>query len=182
MSAIECILRVLCWIDQRGDPSGRLFTATPAEIELAAAWRGKPGVLVTALIETGWIDDTAHGLRWHDYHRLNGDAIKARNKQRRRRANTGDTRGGTKGGTPGGNNRGDPRGYDRGTSESGKILKDLPRLQSADAPGAADAPQRAAPNPKPEPAEPLPTPPGPLTLPPHPALSRLASAHPPAKA
>ncbi len=87
MCAAECVARILCWLDDRGDPKGRIHDATDDDVELAAGWVGKPGVLVGALVSTGWIDRTPAGMEWHDYGSLNRltltDRIKKLGRDRR---------------------------------------------------------------------------------------------------
>lgn len=88
MSGAECVCRVLCWLDDRGDPKGRIHDATADEVELAAGWVGKPGVLVSALVKSGWIDETPAGMEWHDYGSLNRltltDRLKKQDRDRRK--------------------------------------------------------------------------------------------------
>lgn len=146
MSGIEHVLRILCWVDSLDDPSGRLYEKSARDIELAAQWDGPPGALVSALIQTGWIDETPDGMRWHDYFSMNGNAIADRVKKRRRRGDhppgdKGDKRGddrGDKTGDKTGDNKGDSGGDKRGASGSGsgEILTDLPALRNAAGPTA----------------------------------------------
>lgn len=142
MSGIEHVLRILCWIDTLDDPSGRLYDKTHHDVELAAQWDGPPGALVSALIATGWIDKDEHGMRWHDYFRMNGNAISDRVKKRRRRGDhppgdKGDKRGDDRGDKTG-DKTGDSKGDNRGASGSGsgEILTDLPALRNAAGPTA----------------------------------------------
>lgn len=137
MCGIEYVLRILTWVDSLDDPSGRLYGQTPHSIELAAQWDGPPGALVKALIETGWIDETPDGMRWHDYWRMNGIAIADRVKKRRKRGDTsphptGDGRGDSKGDKTG-DSTGDTSGASGSGSGSGGLLRESPPQRADDA-------------------------------------------------
>lgn len=168
MSAIECVGRILCWLDDRGDPRGRFHDATADDVELAAGWVGKPGVLVDALVATGWIDREPAGMAWHDYGSLNRitltDRLKKLDRDRRsspesvggRPRKTGDQRG-DQTRDQSGDQRQDQRGASE--SESGDSSKESPgqeharpRARGAQAPAAT-----ADPDPKPASPGTLPT-------------------------
>lgn len=74
----ECIARALAFLDGRGDPAGSLAGLDDGDLELEAGWNGKPGLLVQALVECGWIDVTPDGRWWHDFGAFNAKAIAAR--------------------------------------------------------------------------------------------------------
>jgi hypothetical protein len=82
----ECVGRILAWLDTCDDPHGTLPGTEPREdVELAAGWEGKPGLLWDALVGAGWVVQAAGAWRWHDYAALNGFVIQARNRKRRER-------------------------------------------------------------------------------------------------
>lgn len=141
MSAAELLCRVLCWLDTRSDPHGRMYDVKPEEVERAAQWVGDPGLLVSALVATGWIDQDPQGLRWHGYASLNRITITDRNKKRDKRGdNPGDSR------TKTGDRTGDKRSKTGASvSESGDSSEGIPRTQSARATlGALSGPPVAA--------------------------------------
>lgn len=82
MTAAEHGALVLAFLDSRDDPEGHFDGRTKeniAEVEDAAHWTGKPGVLWNALVESGWIDVPHSGRpRWHDYGSWNRLTITAR--------------------------------------------------------------------------------------------------------
>ncbi len=132
LCGIEGVCRVLCWLDKRGDPAGRMFGVSVEEIEFVAGWGGVNGAFVKCLVETGWVDETPEGLRWHDYGALNRLTLTDRAKKRRVRGQPG----GQEGGRPGGQtskNRGTDGGTDRGRPcpSPGDPQKDLPGQERA---------------------------------------------------
>lgn len=138
MSGAECICRILCWLDNRDDPHGRMYGVASSEIELSAQWTGVAGALVTALLDTEWIVRDAGGLRWHDYASLNRITISDRVKKRDKR------------GDAAGDKEGDKRHKVRdrtGASVSGSgdssegIPSERPLAPSARAPERTDQPK-----------------------------------------
>lgn len=173
MSGAELLCRVLCWLDTRSDPHGRMYDVKPEDVEQAAQWVGEPGVLVSALIDTGWIDQDPQGMRWHGYASLNRLTINDRNKKRDRRGDnlgdsepdSGDKKGdrGPKMGDRMGDKRsetGDRKGDNLGdkraktgasVSESGRSSEGSPRTSDARASrGALEGPPVAAREAEPE--------------------------------
>lgn len=143
MSAIEHVLRILCWLDNRGDPLGHLNDVTASDIARAAHFTGDPEAFVSALIATGWIDKTDDGMRWHDYGSLNRITLRDRQKKRMKR---GDRRGDRQGDRRGDQTRdqaGDQSGDRRGASESGDPSEGSPQTRARGAPGGAPAARSA---------------------------------------
>ena len=179
MSGAELLGRLLCWLDTRGDPHGRMYDAGADAIALAAHWTGDPGVFVDALVKTGWLDRDPQGLRWHGYGSLNGITLRDRQKKRRKRGDdAGDTQGDKRRDEVGdkrakvGDGQGDRLGAS--VSESGDSSEGIP--SDARARGASGAPaSRGLAEPK------TGEPPVPRLFPPHPAVARLAAAPPPAR-
>lgn len=170
MSGAELVCRVLCWLDSRGDPHGRMYGVSVEELERAAQWTGAKGALVAALIATKWIDQDDAGMRWHGYGSLNRITLSDRKKKQAKRGDevgdrTGDRRG-DKQGDEVGDNRGDigaKVGDKQGASvsESGRSSEGSPRTQSARANlGALGGPPVAR-----REATPDPNPPRPLGMP-----------------
>lgn len=123
MCAAECVARILCWLDDRCDPKGRIHDATADDVELAAGWVGKPGALVEALVSTGWIDRTPAGMEWHDYGSLNRITLSDRLKKQGKRGTDGGTKEGTGRGTRNGACVGNPTENEaetRADSEAGR--------------------------------------------------------------
>lgn len=137
LSAAECVVRVLCWLDLRGDPHGRMYGVAPAEIERAAHWTGTPGALVSALVSTGWVDEDADGMRWHGYGSLNRITLSDRAKKRDKRGDGGARKRGTDRGTEQGTHPGTDRG--RPSPSPGDPQKDLPGLRGGSGLGAPPA-------------------------------------------
>lgn len=135
LSAAECVIRILCWLDLRGDPLGRLHGVPPAEIERAAHWTGTPGTLVIALVATHWIDEDADGMRWHGYGSLNRLTLSDRNKKRAKRGDKTTGKEGTGQGTDRGTKGGRP------SPSPGSPQKEIPGLRGGsglEAPPAAE--------------------------------------------
>lgn len=129
LCAAELVIRILCWLDLRGDPHGRMYGVAPAEIERAAHWTGTPGALVSALIATRWIDEDPAGMRWHGYGSLNRITLSDRAKKRDKRGDSGSQKRGTDEGTKEGTARGTDRG--RPCPSPGDPQKDLPGQERA---------------------------------------------------
>lgn len=137
LCAAECVIRILCWLDLRGDPHGRMYGVAPAEIERAAHWTGVDGSLVSALVATGWIDEDKEGMRWHGYGSLNRITLADRAKKRDKRGDTTTGKRGTKEGTSRGTDPGIKEG--RPCPSPGIAQKQSPG-QEAEAPVAPKAP------------------------------------------
>lgn len=133
MCAAECVARILCWLDDRGDPKGRIHDATDDDVELAAGWVGKPGALVEALVSTGWVDRTPAGMEWHDYGSLNRltltDRLKKLDRDRRMSPNS-------VGGRP--RKRGDQTNHGKG-DQRGDQTRDRTGDQRQDQRGASES-------------------------------------------
>lgn len=152
MCGIEGVCRVLCWLDKRGDPAGRMFGVSVEEIEFVAGWGGVSGAFVKCLVETGWVDETPDGLRWHDYGALNRITLTDRAKKKKVRGQPG----GQSGGRPGGQmskNRGTDGGTDRGrpSPSPGILQKESPGQERAGADLGALVGPPVAPTREPEP-------------------------------
>lgn len=80
-SALDCLVLLLCFLDRRRDPRGRLYGVDDATLEREAMWAGEAGLLVACLVHTGWIDETPQGRRWHDYAGLNASSIRGKNRR-----------------------------------------------------------------------------------------------------
>jgi len=144
MSAAELVIRILCWLDLRGDPHGRLYGVPPADIERAAHWTGTPGALVSALVATHWIDEDPEGMRWHGYGSLNRLTLADRAKKRDKRGDKTTRKRGTDRGTEQGTHGGTDRG--RPSPSPGSLQKDSPGQERAGADlGALVGPQVAPP-------------------------------------
>lgn len=78
MSGGECLARILALLDGRGHSDGDMRDLDAEAIESAAGWDGKPGALLKALVDTGWIDATDEGPFWHDYGAFNSLAMSRR--------------------------------------------------------------------------------------------------------
>jgi hypothetical protein len=70
------ILESLWHLTAREAPAGNIGKLTNKAIAMALDWRGKPDVLINALIETGWIDECDHyRLLIHDWADHADDAV-----------------------------------------------------------------------------------------------------------
>lgn len=136
LSAVECVIRILCWLDLRGDPNGRMYGVPPADIERAAHWTGTPGSLVIALVSTHWIDEDESGMRWHGYGSLNRLTLADRKKKRIKRGDRTTTNEGTDGGTK----EGIHRGTNRGRPSPGTPQKEYPEASAGGSGPTAPAP------------------------------------------
>ncbi len=84
LSALDCLLLLLSFLDERDDPWGRLGGLTVAEIEEESVWQGEPGLFWRGLVHSGFIDVDQDGtFAFHDYFSFNGKAIMARLRGRR---------------------------------------------------------------------------------------------------
>jgi hypothetical protein len=79
-------LNVWCWATRQA-PDGVIRStaaaALPRMVEEAARWRGKPGVLFKAMLETGWLDALERPVRRvliHDWDAINGSHTRAAEK------------------------------------------------------------------------------------------------------
>lgn len=140
LSAIECVIRVLCWLDLRGDPHGRMYGVAPCEIERAAHWTGTEGAFVRALVSTRWIDEDKEGMRWHGYGSLNRITLADRAKKRDKRGDKASVGEGTDRGTKEGTGQGIKEG--RPSPSPGIPQKESPGGAPV-APLAPVAPQKA---------------------------------------
>lgn len=63
---------------------GELSKFDDDEIADAAMWEGDPYSFVSALLETGWIDESADGLVLHEWEQYGGKSLEAREKNKER--------------------------------------------------------------------------------------------------
>jgi hypothetical protein len=88
----------LLWIaTAKNTPRGDIGRFTDEDIAIAVYWDGEPAVLITALVETGWLDQhQEHRLVVHDWHEHAPRYIHAWLKSKKTTfANLGATTGGT---------------------------------------------------------------------------------------
>jgi hypothetical protein len=112
LSAADCCGLILSWLDSRDDPHGYLPEQDAVEeVELAAAWAGKSGLLWEGLVATDWIVERDGRWQWHDYAAVNAMTIRGRLKKRGQR---GGQTGGQPGGQGGGRDGGQPEGREGG--------------------------------------------------------------------
>lgn len=74
-----------CWA-QEFAPDGDLSRFDIEELEVGAGWEGEDGVLLAALIASGYIDETSCGLVIHDWQEHGGTLVARRTAERERSA------------------------------------------------------------------------------------------------
>lgn len=86
--ALAYVIRLWAWT-MRYAARGRLAPGARLSVERACGWRGQPGALWSALVETGWIDLHADGsAEVHDWDEHQGAAVaKAEKDANRKREN-----------------------------------------------------------------------------------------------
>ena len=88
------VIRMWSWTS-RYAARGRLADGARTALETACGWRGKPGALVSALIDCGFLDVEPDGLEVHDWWDMQGQAVEKAEKdaerKRKRRADGAET-------------------------------------------------------------------------------------------
>lgn len=72
--AHDYLLNLMAWAAAVEDDRGYFQAADIVESE--ALWRGKPGLLVQAMLKTGWLDKAADGFLLHGWEERNGAEIR----------------------------------------------------------------------------------------------------------
>lgn len=80
VSPVVCIghLHVFWWWCIDYAPSGELFRYQNRQIAQAADWTGDADAFVHALVESGFLDSSKHGLSVHDWLDFCGELVKQR--------------------------------------------------------------------------------------------------------
>ncbi len=83
--AFRCLVRLLEYVTSYR-PDGHLAGLTGTDVEIAAGWTGRPGVLIRALKRTGFLDPApGRGLTVHDWGEHNPYAARGADRQARAR-------------------------------------------------------------------------------------------------
>jgi hypothetical protein len=83
--ALAIVVRLLCWTATAKE-DGHLNGTEPEDIAEVCRYHGDPQALVEALVGAGWIDQDDSGLTVHDWMERQGRMLRARERERNRRA------------------------------------------------------------------------------------------------
>jgi len=65
--AVGILVMLWLWGVDNANQDGSLLSADASDIADGIFWRGDPGALLSALVESGWINETADGMQLHDW-------------------------------------------------------------------------------------------------------------------
>ena len=78
------LIRVWCWAARLAPDGVTRGVSAECSVERAARWRGNSGVLVAALVKTGWLERSEDGLRLHNWEERAGKFLKKAEAERAR--------------------------------------------------------------------------------------------------